>query len=65
MLRFSRLYSKSPLKERFAQIIPQKRDEIIQVRKEHGSKSLGTVTVDMVYQFNLFRHTVECAALKA
>lgn len=31
------------------EIIPEKRDEIKQVKAEHGKKPLGTVTVDMLY----------------
>ena len=32
-----------------AEIIPEKREEVKRVRAEHGSKSLGIVTVDMAY----------------
>ncbi|KAG9306295.1 hypothetical protein G9A89_018178 [Geosiphon pyriformis] len=37
------------LKERLAQIIPEKQEEVKRVKKEHGAKSLGNVTVDMAY----------------
>ncbi|CAG8689215.1 3831_t:CDS:2, partial [Funneliformis caledonium] len=37
------------LKERLEELIPLKQEEIKQVKKEHGAKSLGNVTVDMVY----------------
>lgn len=31
------------------ELVPEKRDEIKQVKSELGKKSLGTVTVDMLY----------------
>ncbi|CAG8507581.1 15983_t:CDS:2 [Cetraspora pellucida] len=37
------------LKERLQELIPEKQDEIKRVKKEHGAKSLGNVTVDMAY----------------
>ncbi|RIA95753.1 citrate synthase-like protein [Glomus cerebriforme] len=37
------------LKERLEELIPQKQEEVKQVKKEHGAKSLGNVTVDMAY----------------
>ena len=37
------------LKDRLKEIIPEKRDEIKQVKAELGKKPLGTVTVDMLY----------------
>ncbi|CAG8477026.1 14051_t:CDS:2 [Ambispora leptoticha] len=37
------------LKERLAEIIPERQEEIKYVKKEHGAKSLGNVTVDMAY----------------
>lgn len=36
------------LKERMAEIIPAKREEVRQIKAEYGNKSLGEVTVDMV-----------------
>jgi hypothetical protein len=36
------------LKERLSQLIPDKQEQVKKVRKEHGQKSLGNVTVDMV-----------------
>ncbi|KAJ9076844.1 citrate (Si)-synthase [Entomophthora muscae] len=48
----SRFYSSpasATLKERLVQLIPEKQAEIKQIKAEHGSKPLGTVTVDMVY----------------
>ena len=37
------------MKDRLKEIIPEKRDEIKQVKAELGKKPLGTVTVDMLY----------------
>ncbi|CAI2181122.1 9549_t:CDS:2, partial [Funneliformis geosporum] len=37
------------LKERLEELIPLKQEEVKQVKKEHGAKSLGNITVDMVY----------------
>ena len=37
------------LKERFAELVPKKREEVKQIKEQHGEKSLGTVTVDMAY----------------
>lgn len=37
------------MKDRLKEIIPEKRDEIKQVKADLGKKSLGTVTVDMLY----------------
>lgn len=37
------------MKDRLREIIPEKRDEIKQVKSEFGKNSLGAVTVDMVY----------------
>ena len=37
------------LKERLAQIIPQEQERIGAIKKEHGSKILGEVTVDQAY----------------
>ena len=37
------------MKDRLREIIPEKRDEIKQVKAELGKKSLGNVTVDMLY----------------
>jgi citrate synthase len=37
------------LKERLAELLPKKQQEILEFRKEHGAHSLGEVTVDMVY----------------
>ncbi|KAK9718101.1 citrate (Si)-synthase [Basidiobolus ranarum] len=39
----------SGLKERLAELIPQKQEEVKRIKKEHGSKVLGNVTVDMIY----------------
>ncbi|CAG8773320.1 599_t:CDS:2, partial [Racocetra fulgida] len=37
------------LKERLYELVPEKQEEIKRVKKEHGAKSLGNVTVDMAY----------------
>lgn len=37
------------MKDRFKEIIPEKRNEIKQVKADLGKKPLGTVTVDMLY----------------
>ncbi|ORX63986.1 citrate synthase [Basidiobolus meristosporus CBS 931.73] len=37
------------LKERLAQLVPEKQEEVKKIKKDHGSKVLGNVTVDMVY----------------
>ncbi|CAG8652620.1 3322_t:CDS:2, partial [Paraglomus brasilianum] len=37
------------LKERIAELIPIKQEEVRQVKKDHGYKALGPVTVDMAY----------------
>ncbi|CAG8511793.1 3352_t:CDS:2 [Ambispora gerdemannii] len=37
------------LKERLVEIIPERQEEIKHLKKEHGAKSLGNVTVDMAY----------------
>lgn len=37
------------MKDRLKEIIPEKRDEIKQVKAELGKKQLGIVTVDMLY----------------
>eukprot|EP00158_Paraphelidium_tribonemae_P003545 Partr_v1_DN26214_c0_g1_i1_m48078 putative citrate synthase len=37
------------LKQRLSELIPEKQEQVRQVRAEHGSKSLGEVTVDMAY----------------
>ena len=37
------------MKDRVREIIPEKREEIKQVKAELGKKPLGTVTVDMLY----------------
>ncbi|KAF9972530.1 citrate (Si)-synthase [Actinomortierella ambigua] len=46
-----RAYSTKPqgLKDRLRELIPEKREEIKQVKKELGSKVLGETTVDMAY----------------
>ena len=36
------------LKDRLAQLIPEKQEQVKKIRTEHGSKPLGQVTVDMV-----------------
>ncbi|KAI9593816.1 citrate synthase [Syncephalis fuscata] len=48
----SRMHSTSTtkgLKERLAEIIPEKQEEVKQTKKELGEKSLGEVTVNMAY----------------
>uniref|UniRef100_A0A060T984 Citrate synthase n=1 Tax=Blastobotrys adeninivorans TaxID=409370 RepID=A0A060T984_BLAAD len=47
----SRLYStKEPtLKERFAELLPEKQEQVKKLRKEHGNTVLGEVTLDQVY----------------
>jgi citrate synthase len=37
------------LKDTLAEIIPQEQEKVKKLRKEHGNKSLGAVTIDMVY----------------
>ena len=37
------------LKDRLREIIPEKREEIKQVKAQFGKNPLGTVTVDMLY----------------
>ena len=37
------------MKDRLKEIIPEKRDEIKQVKAELGKIPLGTITVDMLY----------------
>lgn len=37
------------MKERLNELVPLKQEEVKKVRKDHGEKSLGTVTVDMAY----------------
>jgi citrate synthase len=37
------------LKDTLAEIIPQEQEKVRNLRKEHGNKSLGAVTIDMVY----------------
>ncbi|KKF93472.1 Citrate synthase mitochondrial [Ceratocystis platani] len=37
------------LKERFAELLPEKVDQIKTLRKEHGNKVVGEVTLDQVY----------------
>jgi len=37
------------LKERFAELIPEKQEQVKAFKKEHGSDVLGEVTVDMAY----------------
>lgn len=37
------------LKDRLRELIPERREEIKQVKAELGKKELGTVTVDMLY----------------
>ncbi|KAK9701679.1 citrate (Si)-synthase [Basidiobolus ranarum] len=39
----------SSLKDRLSELIPEKQEEVKRIKKEHGSKVLGDVTVDMVY----------------
>ena len=39
------------LKERLTQLVPEKQEQVKKIRVEHGSKSLGNVTVDMVFSF--------------
>lgn len=39
------------LKERLTQLVPEKQEQVKKIRVEHGSKSLGNVTVDMVRWF--------------
>jgi citrate synthase len=48
----ARCYSSSKsqtLKERFAELLPEKIEEIKALRKEHGSKVIDKVTLDQVY----------------
>ncbi|CAG8518424.1 11981_t:CDS:2 [Gigaspora rosea] len=47
----TRLYASKPktLKERLSELVPEKQEEIKNIKKEHGAKSLGNVTVDMAY----------------
>ncbi|CAG8761324.1 36366_t:CDS:2, partial [Gigaspora margarita] len=47
----TRLYASKPktLKERLSELVPEKQEEIKKIKKEHGAKSLGNVTVDMAY----------------
>ncbi|CAG8441092.1 3849_t:CDS:2 [Acaulospora morrowiae] len=47
----TRFYASRPktLKERIEELIPEKQEEIKFVKKEHGTKSMGNVTVDMIY----------------
>ncbi|KAF9978845.1 citrate (Si)-synthase, partial [Modicella reniformis] len=46
-----RAYSTKPqgLKDRLRELIPEKREEVKQVKAEFGNKSLGETTVDMAY----------------
>ncbi|KAG0283377.1 citrate (Si)-synthase, partial [Linnemannia gamsii] len=46
-----RAYSTKPqgLKDRLRELIPEKREEVKQVKAEFGSKVLGETTVDMAY----------------
>ncbi|CAG8609807.1 9215_t:CDS:2 [Acaulospora colombiana] len=46
-----RYYAARPktLKERIEELIPEKQEEIKLVKKEHGTKSMGNITVDMIY----------------
>ena len=37
------------MKDTLAEIIPQEQEKVRNLRKEHGNKSLGPVTIDMVY----------------
>jgi len=46
--RFLSTQAKS-LRERLSEIIPERQEEVKQIKKEYGSKSLGEVTVDMAY----------------
>ncbi|KAK9728815.1 citrate (Si)-synthase [Basidiobolus ranarum] len=46
---FIRHKSTTNLKDRLAQLIPERQEEVKRIKKEHGSKVLGNVTVDMVY----------------
>ncbi|EEB06862.2 citrate synthase Cit1 [Schizosaccharomyces japonicus yFS275] len=39
----------SPLKERLAQLIPKRREEVKKFRAEHGSDVLGEVTLNQIY----------------
>ncbi|ORX81262.1 citrate synthase [Basidiobolus meristosporus CBS 931.73] len=39
----------SGLRDRLSELIPEKQEEVKRIKKEHGSKVLGNVTVDMVY----------------
>ncbi|RKF56446.1 Citrate synthase, mitochondrial [Golovinomyces cichoracearum] len=50
-LRGLRCYSSKnqTLKERFAEQLPEKIEQIKKLRKEHGSKVVGEVTLDQVY----------------
>ncbi|CAG8561350.1 937_t:CDS:2 [Diversispora eburnea] len=46
-----RFYAARPkkLKERIEELIPERLEEIKYIKKEHGPKSMGSTTVDMVY----------------
>ena len=37
------------MKERFAEQLPEKIEQIKKLRKEHGNKVIGEVTLDQVY----------------
>ena len=49
MRSLSAAAASSPLKERLRELVPVKQEQVKKVRQEHGSKPLGTVTVDMAY----------------
>ncbi|CAB4406561.1 unnamed protein product [Rhizophagus irregularis] len=48
-IRYLHASKPKTLKERLEELIPLKQEEVKQVKKEHGAKSLGNVTVDMAY----------------
>jgi len=45
----SRCYATATLRERIAEIIPKEQEHVKRVKTLHGDKSLGNVTVSMVY----------------
>jgi len=48
MFRFSNRKIQT-LKDRLSQIIPVEQERVKKLRKEHGEKKLGDVTVNMVH----------------
>ncbi|KAI3643307.1 hypothetical protein MP228_012862 [Amoeboaphelidium protococcarum] len=48
-VRLASTTTATSLKNRMSELVPQKQEEVKRVRKDHGEKSLGNVTVDMAY----------------